>query len=421
MTHNITHVEGLDESTKAAYRLLQLANTPEGLLGLLPNFMRSMEKDKKCKHAYNKVKVKLTCEDEELQNRKLELIAWMKTKLDLLRNMTCSKSIEVKNAIKHADLILSGHAYEISPGGFVNVLTGYFEKAISAVVYYGDDTIFKDWVKVSAREHVLKFSEPVLKNPIFDKVLTPFTIDGKQICKRLGHGFIKANIRCGAGFFDEDGPPRYVIEWGVIDSIEYPNSLHILRESQDLRQSKVNYDQKAEHNLRFLLQLCHFENLTPIFTSSLPQPKSVSEAESLCNKQILQYYLSGFKTINWERAPLSREDIMSMIDRLLTFLQIEDNDDEPIHQRGPRTAKDDARKFVQKVLQDTWDELEKKEKQPENYQTLRINVWNAQKTASPHVLGAISDTLIEKEIRRFAKMKKWLPVRGKDRGKRHVV
>ncbi len=422
MSHNITHVEGFDDFTKTNYNLLELANTPGGLLGLLPKFMSSLEKDKTCKKAYNKIRVRLIREDEELQNLKQSVIDWMKGKLKLLQRLKCSKFLEVKKAIECAELVLSGQAYEIRSGGYLNSLTWYFEQACRAVAFYDDVSDFEKWLKVTNRKHVLTFSEPILKNPVFDKMIKPSTIEGKQISKRLGHGFVKAFVQSGAkfSFSNEETPHRYTIEWGDVDSVAYPDSLQIWRKNQDFHQSLMQFDQKAEDNLRYLLYLCHFENLKPIPLSSLPKSKSVFEAEALCNHQLLQNYLSGFKNVNWDKAPSSREDIMSKLNRLLVFLRTEENT-EQINMRGSRMVKEDARKFVQGNLNNAWDAMEKEGKRPCNYQMLRTAIFALQKTAPCDIQGALSNTLIEKEIREFAKLKKWKPVRGKDRGKRHVA
>jgi len=420
MTHNIAHVDRFDESTKIIYRLLYLANTPQGFFVFLPKVIRSLEKDRTCKSSYNKVKTRLIDEDSELQNLKQEVVDWMLMKLKQFRGLKCAKFAEVKKTIECAELILSGQAYEISSGGYLSVLTWYFEQACQSVVFYGYAPEFGDWMKVSTRDYVHIFPKPLLENPTFGKVITPLTPEGKAICKRLEHGFVKAVVESGAGFFDEDGPPRYIIEWGDIVSITYPKSLLVWRQSQDLIQSKVNYDQKAEHNLRYLLQLCYFENLKPIPISELPKPKSVLEADSLCNQQLLQYYLSGFKTDDWDKAPSSREDILSKLDRLLAFLQIED-DTQPLSKRGPRTVKEDARKFVQETLDITWDAIEKEGKKPRNYQELRMVVFKTYKSTPEYIREAISDKLLDQEISKFAKRKSWKPTRGKDQGKRHTI
>jgi hypothetical protein len=422
MSHNIAHVEGFEESTKAIYRLLLLTDTPEGFLCLLPKFMRSLDKDKTCKKAYNIVKARLIREDEELQNHKQIVIDWMKSKLKQLRRLKCHKFSEVKKAIAFAELVVSGQAYEISSGGYLSVLTWYFEQACRMIAFYGYAPNRDKWLKITTRENLFIFPEAVLNNPIFEKIINPFTNEGEQISKRIGHGFLKAFVQPGGRFFDKDEPPRYIIEWGNVDSIVYPDSLQIWRrESQDLHHSKVQFDQKPEHNLRYLLHLCHFENLKPIPLRSLPESKSVLEAEALCNQQLLQYYLSGFKTDNWNKTPASREDIMSKLDRLLVFLQAEDNV-EPVNIRGPRTAKDEARKFVQEILHKAWNALAKEKKKPLNYQELRIEVLKAQNTTSDDIRNAISNTLITQEISKFAKTQDWKPVRGKDkdRDKRHV-
>src|ERR1700722_20227347 len=117
ISHNIANVDGFGESTRTAYRLLLYADTPAGLLLLLPKFIKALETDKGHKAAYNKVKEKLLQEDQILQNHKHELVNWMIDRLKLLRKLKCSKFSGVKKTIDYAQAILSGQTYEISSGG----------------------------------------------------------------------------------------------------------------------------------------------------------------------------------------------------------------------------------------------------------------------------------------------------------------
>lgn len=420
MTHSNEIVEGFNDTTKMSYRLLRLANTPDGFLMLLPKLMRALEKDGACKKPFNAVRIRLLGEDEELQNHKQSLINWMKSGLKQLLKLESYQYSEVKKSISIAELLLSGKAYEISSVGYLDMLISCFERACRVVAFYGSTHHFDKWLKVTNREHLLAFKDPFLINPIFNKAIKPSTKEGKKICQSLGHGFSKAFVRPGADFFDEKGPPRYAIEWGDVDSIAYPEDLQIWRQSQDLHLSKIKYDHKAEHILRYLLHLCHFEKLTPTSLFSLPKTKSVFEAEAVYNQQLLQYYLSKFKTIHWDKSPSSKEEILSKLDRFLALLRAED-DTERVIERGPRSVKDDARKIVQEKLEIAWDAIEKAGKKPRNFQELKIAVLKANKSAPDAIKDAISDKLLHQEVSKFAKCKDWKPTRGKDRAIRHTI
>lgn len=410
-------VEGFDKSTTAAYKLLALSETPEGLLLNLVKVLKALEKDKVYKNPYNQLKMKMLMEDAELQKQKQILIDWMINKIKQFPSLPFYKFSEIKNTVELAGLFLSGERYKI--GDFLGILIGYFEEACQAAAFYGNASIFEGWLGCVLREHEISFSEEILKTIEYEKLILPSSIEGKQLIEYLGHGFVKAIIKSRLFDFNEARIPQYYVEWGHVTAIAYPKALQIWQQSQKLYHFHVQSDYKAEDNLKFLFFLSQIENYNPIPTEALPKPKSVFEAEALCNQQILQDYLSKFKTHDWNRVPASREYIMSKVDRLLTFLQAEENVN-PINMRGHRNDKKAAREFVNKVINNEWDKLEWAGKKPGKHQDLRSVVHNALTGASGRIRNAISNTLITLEIRKFAKLKKWVPSRGKDQGKRHV-
>lgn len=419
MMHDFLSIDGFAKSTKEVYSILMRSKTPEGTLQNLGKFMKVLEKDNSCKRAYKNMKERMKREDIELQGHKQLAVDWMQDKLRLLYRLKFGKSPEVKKSIDSANLILSGKTYEISSAGYLHTLMWYFERACEAAASYGDTPEFDGWLKVMVREKILSFEESILNKPIFNEIITPYTKHGKEICRHLGHGFIKVVVHSEIGFSGEICPPRYSFEWGMVDSITYPHVLQTWQQSQDLDRWHVQSDHRPEPNFRYLLFLCQIENLKPVPLAALPQTQSVFEAESICNHQRLQYYLSGFKTVDWAKAPVSREYIMSKVDRLLIFLQAEENS-KPVKRRGARRDKEEAAEFVQKALNDEWNRLESLSKRPRVYQDLRTAVFEAQSNGSRHVQEAISTTLVENELREFAKSKKWKPVRGRDQGERHV-
>src|SRR5207244_2603848 len=54
---------------------------------------------------------------------------------------------EVKKAIGRASKILTGEIYELHSGGFLKMISGYFEDACQAVGYFQQENI-EDWLKI---------------------------------------------------------------------------------------------------------------------------------------------------------------------------------------------------------------------------------------------------------------------------------
>lgn len=409
-------IEEYAKPTRIAYELFYLAETPEGTLSLLPEVIRSLEKDRKCKDKYHKLMMNLAHEDIEIRKQKQIVIDWLLSKLKQLRKLSCYQYVEVEKSINIAEKFLTGEFYEASSGGFLSVLVDHFENACRKVAACGCTSEISDWLVVSVKEEQMIFNTTIINNPNFYEEISPYSNDGKLIADSLNHGFIKASVLPGTDFFSEDAAVRYKIAWGCIDRIIYPEALKIWLMHQDITQWRVRLDHSAEQNLRDLLSLCFFKDLIAIPQDTVPRPKSVFEAEELSNRIFLNLFFHSFRS-NWDKAKMSREEIMGKLDRLLVFLLSEESIESV---RGKRSIKECAREFVQNALENKWEGLNGSK--PSNYKVLRMAVLKAQTTIEDNNLRkAISDTLREKEIRKFAKQKKIKTVRGKDHGPRHTI
>lgn len=336
-------IEDFSKPTIKAYELLQYSETPPGFLKSLQKLMVAVEKDPLSYKAYKRLKDEMIEEDEIFQSHKKAFIEWLKEKLEQMRCLKCSLMPEVKEALDALELVLCGRYWDVRTGGFLSTLTDFFVTAYTLVARYGSCSELADWLKIENKKYTCSYRDLILESSEKKtnktskknarklqsqakeiKISSP---EGKQLLTRLGHGYVTALLLAPGLIFDKDGSVvidsetiRVEFEWGEVREVICPEGYNVWRGSRDVPKFLIDLDCNGISNLRLLLLLCRFVEMKPIPPSSLPRPQSSLEADELCNQQLLQYYLSGFNSQNWNKTPINREGIMKVLNRFLTFL-----------------------------------------------------------------------------------------------------
>jgi len=408
-----TKIEEFDNHVKHLFVLLEQANSPAGFLRLLPFFFEKIQNFPSSAKTYQTLLADLEKEDQELRKHKEKLINWMVLRLDDLKKSNCFIfSKKVKDSIFLAERFLKGELNEIiiSGSSYLGSLIGYFKGACEAVATFGKDDCFKNWMEIKPKTVSLKFNQ---KNSIYANrsEISPFSFIGKKLLKKIRHGFVKAFL------WKNDFCPNELscdIEYCIVDSINFPHdSFQAWKKSEDIYQWKINMDCDPKTNLRYLLILSKFCNLNPTPTHLLPRPKTIFEAEELNNQQVLQLYLSHF-FVEWDKAPISREEILNLTRRMVIFFKEAVITAEARAIKGPRVLKEEARKFIWDALKEILLPLSSKERAKYKYDDMLPLIWK--KALSSEIVGlqqACSKTLIIRECKKFAKKYDWPHKRGK--------
>lgn len=355
------------QTRKNNFELLELTETPKGFFTQLKTYLKFLEKDPSTRFVYKKLIEQMSEIDEKLQEEKIRLIEWMKDKLKEMKKLKCAKYQEVMKTLNKLEQILTGQVCEVAwPGGYLTVLKEYFQAACDSIAIYGTCDL-RDWLRISIKDNPLIFKDYSLSEKLEEKKRVKFySREGNIIAKRLGHGFVNARVLAKNVYFGNQDETRIDIQWGVVDSIKYPPSYYAWKKSNDINRWKENCDVSGVENLRLLLLLSKYVDFDPLPTKLLINPTTVFEAEELANQQTLQLFLSGFRSSSWQGAPMSRDEIVIILKKLITFLLVEKGSVKK-KKKGINTKRAAVLSARYKLMCKQYEELLKMRLQPRTY------------------------------------------------------
>ena len=399
---------------KNAIELLELAGSPAGFLTLLPQLLSKVEKCPPSAKIHRELVAILGKGDQELRACKQRMLDWMLLKVRILEKISLKNGWTSMKRVQEVKAFLQGERPELVLGGdFWTDVHSKFQQACSAVASFGDKSPFEGYAEIRIQKQKISFEEPLILDGA-GKELFPTSSQGKLLAERLGHGFIKATIEKGCW-----GSNRiyYEIEHGVFNELRYPKDEYAdLMSRMTERDWKIAEDSSLPQIFRQLSQLSCFSQMKPVPLQELSVPKGVIGCDELSNQQKLQYFLSAFGT-DWAKAPYGHDVLLRLVKRFVIL--IEEAILEEALVRKPRQMKNEARQFVQNVLEKELLPLPLKERNRRKYDSLRPVVWKAaQQSGILGLVEACSETLIGEECTAFAKKHGWRPSRKKSKKKK---
>jgi len=399
---------------KNALALLELAGSPAGFLTLLPQLLNKVEKCPSSAKIHRGLVAILGHGDQELRACKQRMLDWMLSKVRILEKVSLKNGWPCTKRVQEVKSFLQGERPDLVLGGdFWTGVHSEFLQACSAVAGFGDKSLFDGYAEIGIRKQRISFEEPLILNGV-GKELSPNSPQGKQLAERLGHGFIRATIDKDCWGSDQI---YYDIEHGEINDLRYPKDEYAdLMSRTTERDWKIAEDSSLPQIFRQLSQLSCFSQMKPVPLQELSLPKDVIGCEELSNQQKLQYFLSAFG-VDWTKAPYGHDVLWRLIQRFVIL--IEEAILEEASVRKPRQMKDEARQFVQSVLEKELLPLPLKERNRRKYDSLRPVIWKAaQQSSVQGLVEACSETLIGEECTAFAKNHGWRPSRKKSKKKK---
>ena len=355
------YIENYTDTTKEKFQLLLLAETPQGFFTNLRELLTVLEKDIISQNKFSKFIDEINKKNNGILELKEKNITWINEKLALMRSEKAAKNCEVKQKLDNLEEVLTGEYCDIRSGGILSTLRDHFFSAYFLLAKYGETTKCSDWLKIYTSKQDVIFDNLNLENfrPQHSKI-TPFSSNGKKLSKRLHHGFISAVVHPNRLYLTKEGKTRLTIEWGEVERVIYPKEFAQLSDLNNFDNYAIKLDMEGDEILKSLLLLCKYIDLDPKPIHTLPRPKTIIEADIYVNEQLLQCFLSGFRAHTWEDAPLSKNDILKSLSKLLLLLQIK----EPFNNPGKaKTALAQKRyDYSLKVISQHLEALSKEEK-----------------------------------------------------------
>lgn len=405
-----TKIDHFRDQIHNVNQLLSLAETPPGFLKLLLGLLSKIQTCTSSAKIYRFLLEDISREDRVIREHKERLVTWMTEKVAGLKQSAFYElSPFLKEVIDEAELSLKHGVRDVLPSGsYFQMILGKFEAACHAAGYFGERGILDSCAEMTIRKTWFGFEHGEIPQGICKKKLDPKSKSGQKLVKKLGQGFIRAANRKNGFCHDEI---FFDVEYGLVDRIKYPEeSYRAWWTNESLAQWQISEDCTPAANLRFLILLAQHSDMKPI---TIAEPKSVFEGEELTNYRVLQFFLSGFSTNDWNKAPKSREEIAKMIKRLIAFIEEEIVTSEAKAIRGPREMTEEAREFIWSVLEEVLLPMSRQERKEYTYSRMRTIIWNkAALSNTPGLQKACSCTLIRKQCTLFAQKHKWRPKRG---------
>ncbi|MGA8165149.1 MAG: hypothetical protein WB791_09030 [Waddliaceae bacterium] len=319
------HIKNFPESFRNIYELLRLAETPHGFFEHLVRLVNAIKSEKSFHYKLGRWMEVLNSAEVEIKHEKEQVIKWMEEKSANMRDSIKAGKPQAQRRIDQLEKILLGEIWGICSGGYIEMLTYHFSSACAALASYGPCKICDQWLKFRVRKDLFMFEVSALN--IFPpkgcekKMINSSCKEGKRLEEHLQHGFVRAIVLPNEMFFDDDESVRIEVEFGEVTEIMFPKEYYAWRKKIESSNFQAELDVNGDASLKWLLLLCRYPEISLNPTRSIPKPNTVIEADKICNEQLLQFYLSGFNSSSWEDAPLTKEEILKIVDRFLLLLQ----------------------------------------------------------------------------------------------------
>ena len=194
--------------------------------------------------------------------------------------------------------------------------------AVSAVAAFGNDPLFEGWVEIGIAKIDPKGIAP--KFPKNSKGLIP--VENRwELAEQIGHGvdcWQVSPLSIGPNG-KQSTPPAVYLLYGCFEKFIFPSSVDsVFALSKDIREWREKRNTDPATLLNFLKILSQYEASKKLSEPPFLRANTVLEAEKLCIEGEIRPYLRQFSSTNSEDHPLSRSQLLNLIDTFLNMLDI---------------------------------------------------------------------------------------------------
>lgn len=429
-------------SIKNVHDLIKCAKNLGGLLRCLPRLLESVLNEKKTSaqllHLDNQLEFLIK---KEKENRDIA-IKWLKNCLDKLTESRFASHSVVAPFMNKAKRLLIDYKYdpqqddcvidELVPKllgkyecgynpldrnwGFLDAALSAIQQAANAVASFCEKELFVGWAKIEIKTICI---EDVFCNFTNSSNIPSHLEVDKQyaIAEKIGHGI--GNWVENVSEEQVNLQHVYLCK-GYIKELIYPDAMRDVFCFRG-KEGKIKWlelcDSDPVINYKLMRFLAQFSNHKPATLPSEQKIESWEDIENFIKQANAGYYFSRFRSENHLEHPFTLSEIKLVVERFLVFLLLNKIE---INRRGPRHQKEIAREVVKLAIEKKWDALSKEglaiKKQDEFTPTIQEIL--KEKNAEFDLTSVLKNSLIKKEVSKFAKEKKFVAKRGPDKTKR---
>lgn len=301
--------------------MMHRMETSGAILQYLPQFLQTLARTKESAPSLEGFETDLKRQEKVQRQEMAKSIEWITEKIDNLKMSPYAKHPLVEHTIERAERSKDSKD-NLPPAILLSSIIVNLQFAVSAVAAFGNDPLFEGWVEIGIAKIDPKGMAP--KFPKNSKGLIPVKNRWK-LAEQVGHGvdcWQVIPVTTGPNS-KQSTPPTVYLLFGHFEKFIFPSSIEsVFAHSKDIREWREKRNTDPATLLSFLKILSQYEASKKLSELPFLRANTVSEAEKLCIEGEIRPYLRQFSLTNLEDHPLSRSQLLNLIDTFLNMLDI---------------------------------------------------------------------------------------------------
>lgn len=308
----------LPEIITNEWRIIRNADSLGGILKCLPSLLKTLENNSTTSFYISALDKICQRSEKELHRNYSESIQWVKDKIEALKKSRFGKHSLVEHTIVRAEEWLN-NSHGLPPSLHLDTLLTLLTYAVSPIVAFGSDPVLEDWVKIKYIE--TKPKETIPKSQTNSQGISKIAYKNKlQLADLIGYGVAHWEIVLIKGHSKNDEIRIERLMYGTVQEVIYPPCVHFVLEKKSLvglKKWKELRDSDESILYEFLKVLSKYGDYGSELLPNFLQPRNVIETEQLCIQGKIGPYLSRFASLDSAQSPLTREQVLNLIDSFL--------------------------------------------------------------------------------------------------------
>lgn len=301
--------------------MMHRMETSGAVLRYLPQFLQTLARTKESAPSFEGFEADLKRQEKVQRQEMAKSIEWITEKIDKLKTSPFVTHPVVKHTIERAERSKDSKD-NLPPAILLSSIIVNLQFAVSAVAAFGNDPLFEGWVEIGIAKIDPKGIAP--KFPKNSKGLIP--VENRwELAEQIGHGVDcwQVSLLSIGPNGKQSTPPAVYLLYGCFEKFIFPSSVDsVFALSKDIREWREKRNTDPATLLNFLKILSQYEVSKKLSEPPFLRVNTVLEAEKLCIEGEIRPYLRQFSSTNSEDHPLSRSQLLNLIDTFLNMLDI---------------------------------------------------------------------------------------------------
>lgn len=312
----------IPETVLTERQILHRMESTESILKYLPNFLYSLANTKGTSFPISLLEADLKRADKALFENIVKAKKWVRENIDKLKSSTFAKHPLVAPSIAEAESSLDSESNGF-PEFFLNHTLFRLELAVTALAAFGNDSLFEEWVVIG--EARIESSEMAPRFPKNAQGLIPIK-NRWELANHFGQGVDCWRIVKIPGKGQDGKPytPYVTMVYGIFLEFIYPpffKSLFIWKDPNRRKKWREKRESDVVTLFKFLKNLSNYESRESLKDSLFWIPKTIEETEEFFIQGEVKSYLQKLSSPNCDDQPISRTQLLNLIDTFLNMVE----------------------------------------------------------------------------------------------------